>query len=114
VPHPHPQRVTGLEQKSVSALGVSSLRQLKLKPGDAQYDPASYRRPPRMLSLMVSGGSFHKSIRASGGSKPRDASATNPPVDLTPATMPTTAAKSTHTTAIARFICLSLMIPTVQ
>jgi len=60
---------------------------------------------------MVSEGSFHKSIRASGGSKPRDASATNPPVDLTPATMPTTAAKITHPTAITRFICLNLMIP---
>src|SRR6186713_1478551 len=83
-------------------------------PGDAQYDPASYRRPPRILSLMVSRGSFHKSIRASGGSKPRDASATNPPVDLTPATMPMTAAKSTHTTAIARFICLNPIIPTLQ
>jgi hypothetical protein len=52
-----------------------------------------------MLSLMVSGGSFHKSNIPRGGSRPKAARATRLLPDVTPAATPPTTAASTHTAA---------------
>src|SRR4030095_3589389 len=70
---------------------------------------ASQRRPCWILSLMLCDGSFQRSSSASGGSKPRAASNTRPPVDVTPATSPTTIATRTHTAATADLIFRSSM-----